>query len=205
MPSSALNDTPGLFFAHVDARVPGFPAGADTARPFPVCAGGPSAHERNRAGAGRSFTPVGLATNRAPGCGPALPPGLPVPSWPRRLWGAKTCLHTPGTSAVSAQPAHLNVLLVPSWHSLLPDRFLQSKHFGCKAAQQPELQSYCTDRCIQEEPKSLEEWLKLWSSKSSFCLLAAVSGLAEEQGTSTKGAAPKITGSCYSRLVTPCA
>lgn len=67
----------------------------------------------------------------------ALPSHRPSSPWPvsRRVRGAcgerkLVCAHR--ASLMSAQPAHLNVLLVPSWHSLLPDRFLQSKHFGAK-------------------------------------------------------------------------
>lgn len=40
----------------------------------------------------------------------------------------------------SASPANVNVLLVCYWHVLVPDRFLQSKYFGEKRAQQPDLQ-----------------------------------------------------------------
>jgi len=40
----------------------------------------------------------------------------------------------------SARPASVNMLLVHSWHVLLPDRFLQSNYFGAKRAWQPESQ-----------------------------------------------------------------
>lgn len=40
----------------------------------------------------------------------------------------------------SASPANVNVLLVCYWHILVPDRFLQSKYFGERRAQQPDLQ-----------------------------------------------------------------
>lgn len=101
-------------------------------RPLSPCAGGP--------GTWRSPElprPPGGTGQRRDGASPprtmlrALASHRPAPC-PRRLWGTKVCLRTPGISVVSAQPAHLNVLLVPSWHSLLPDRFPQSKHFGAK-------------------------------------------------------------------------
>ncbi|XP_068044145.1 uncharacterized protein [Anomalospiza imberbis] len=107
-------------------------------RPFPPCAGGPGTWgspvlprppcETGQRQDGASalwdcprtvLRAVALSSHRPSPC-------------PRRLWGTKASLRTPGISVVSAQPAHLNVLLVPSWHSLLPDRFLQSKHFGAK-------------------------------------------------------------------------
>lgn len=89
-----------------------------------------------------------------PASGPALPPALLAEprelSCPRRLWGTKAHVHTPGISVVSAQPPHLNVLLVPSWHSLLPDRFLQSKHFGAKQL------SWLSCRCGNHRAQCLE-------------------------------------------------
>lgn len=113
-------------------------------RPFPPCAGGPGtwgppALSRPPGGTGHqrdgASPSVGLPANGASGCGPAS--HRPSSTWPvsRRVRGAcgerkLVCAHR--ASLMSAQPAHLNVLLVPSWHSLLPDRFLQSKHFGAK-------------------------------------------------------------------------
>lgn len=40
----------------------------------------------------------------------------------------------------SVSPANVNVFLVYYWHILVPDRFLQSKYFGERRAQQPDLQ-----------------------------------------------------------------
>lgn len=136
--SSRSADTPELFSLTL---APEFPVSQraqtqpgpsrPSSRPFPALPG-PARAVPVRGGPLRSlgFSSVGLPTNAASGWAlsshrpcPCLVPAAPV---------GNEALSAAGISVVSAQPAHLNVLLVPSWHSLPPDRSLQSKHFGAQ-------------------------------------------------------------------------
>lgn len=141
--SRSAADTPQLFFPRVGARVPRFPAGADTALPFPALValrgrsrhvalpGAPSAAGRNRAAAGRSFTSANDAS------GPGLPPARPVSTAPV------------GNESLSAHTGHLSGVSTASAPECAPCSFLALpparqipavKTFRCKAAQQLELQ-----------------------------------------------------------------
>lgn len=61
-------------------------------------------------------------------CGPCAAPG----PGPAELLRNMCLCKTGHLKWRSARPATVNVLLVHSWHILLPDRFLQSKYFGAK-------------------------------------------------------------------------